>query len=306
MERVLVTGANGFIGSYLVKKLVKENKEVFAMVRDEGSEHSELKDMPEVHIIYSKMENYKHLSEIYPELSVDTIYHLAWEGVSGERRADYKIQLDNVRNSCYLMEWGSQSGCKKFLCSGTISELLIENTTQKSRAAQNNIYAICKNTAYQILSVLAKVKTVELVWMRLANAYGPRKKGNNIVDYVLNELKNNRSPEMGKGEQPYDLMFIDDLVNAIYLLGEKQVTKSIYYVGTGKPELLKTLVKKICDTYPGDYKARFGARKEDGLEYRKEWFDIKDMEEDTGFKIAYSLEEGIQKTIKTVETPEEL
>ena len=297
MKNVLVTGANGFIGSWLTNFLSEKKINVYAVVRNEESNISKIIQSPFVHILYSDLENLLGLEKSLSQLKIDTVYHFAWEGVGGAKRSDYKVQLENIKGACDCMVLASQIGCEKFLCAGTISEKIAENILSMETAAENNIYAISKSATNRILKVLSRKYNINLIWMRLANAYGPNNECGNIVNYILDNFKEGKIPELSKGDQPYDLLYIEDLIEAIYLLGEKEVSKDLYYIGSGTPQTLKEIIIRIRDAYPKDVEVQFGVKPEDGLKYKKEWFEIKDLAEDTGYASKFSIEDGILKTV---------
>jgi len=298
MKNVLVTGANGFVGSWLVNKLVENKIRVYAVIRNDSSDISNIKKSSLIQFIYCEMKNYLELEKELSGIEIDTVYHFAWEGVGGEKRSDYNIQLQNVKGACDCMTISSKLGCEKFLCAGTISEKIVESINSIETIAENNIYAISKCTTHNILKVLSRKFSMQLIWLRLANAYGPNNKSGNIVNYILDKFKDGEAPELSKGEQPYDLVYVEDLADAMYLLGNKNVKKNEYYLGSGDIQTLRELVIRIRDAYPKKVEVKFGIKPEDGLVFKKEWFEINDLTQDTGYSPCYPLEKGIQKTVK--------
>lgn len=299
MNNVLITGANGFIGSWLTNFLSEKKINVYAVIRNEKSDKSKIIDSSFVHFLYSDLDNILELEKSLFNVKIDTIYHFAWEGVGGAKRAEYNIQLKNVQGACDCMVLASKIGCEKFLCAGTISEKIAENILTMDTAAENNIYAISKSTANRILKVLSRKFGIELIWMRLANSYGPNNQCGNIVNYILDKFKEGEKPELSDCNQPYDVIYIEDLVEAIFLLGYKNVSKDLYYIGSGTPQTLKEIISRIRDAYPKDVEVLFGAKPDDGLKFKDEWFGIDDLVRDTGYASKYSIEEGIIKTVNS-------
>lgn len=297
MNNVLVTGANGFIGSWLVKKLIKENINVYAVIKSEQSDISSIEKSDQIKIIYCDLDSISELHKKLKGIEIDTVYHLAWDGVGGNKRSDYHIQLNNVKTACDCMNSAAKLGCKRFLCAGTITEKIAEKILSLDTAAENNIYAISKCTTHNMLKVLSRKLGIQLVWMQLGNAYGPYNTCGNIVNYILEEFEKGNTPEFTSGEQPYDLIYVEDLVKAMYLLGKQDVKAEKYYIGSGEPNLLKHFLLEIRDIYPGDVQIDLGKRPDDGLVYEWPWFDVKSLVEDTGFNTEFTLKEGIQKTL---------
>ena len=299
MKSAVVTGANGFVGAWLIDTLVKNGVKVYAVIKDTNEDISRIKDLDNCNIVYCELNEILDLPNRIND-TPDVFYHLAWAGAGGAGRADYTLQLSNAKFSCDAAMSAKELGCKKFLCAGTITEKIAENILNIDVKAENTIYALEKHNTHCLLDILCKKIGLDYVWMRFSNIYGPYNTSGNIVSYMLGELAKGNRPSFSKGEQPYDLMYIEDLVKAIYLLGEKETKKNCYFLGSGRPRLLKDYLIQIKDIYGSGAQIGLGERPEDGLKYYDEWFDIADLREDTGFKPEYSFDEAITKTVKWI------
>lgn len=299
MEKVIVTGANGFVGTWLVKEMAKHGLKIFAVVRDENENIENIKDIDGVEIVYCDMSEMSSLRDKIAA-EVDTFYHLAWRGAGGAERADYEIQLNNVRCACDAAVAAKALGCRKLLCAGTVTEKIAENILNIDVKAENTIYGLEKHNLHCLLDILCKKIGIDYVWMRFSNIYGPYNNSGNIVSYTLKELAKGNVPEFSKGLQPYDLVYIEDLVYGMYLLGENDVENNTYFIGSGTPRLLKDYLVEIRDIYGDNAQIALGARPEDGLEYKEEWFDTMPLERETGYRARFSFREGITKTVEWI------
>ncbi len=299
MKKAIVTGANGFVASYLIQKLLEEKVEVVAVVRNEQSDIKLLDQTNEnLTIVFCDLENICKLPEILDEKRIDVFYHLAWDGASGKNRANYELQLNNSKYACDCVTIAKQLECRKFICVGTITEKIAGNVLECNVGSENIIYGIAKHTTHCLLRVLCKKQGIQLVWTRLSNIYGANNRTGNIIGYTLDELNHGRVPTYSKAEQPYDLMYIKDIAKALFLLGEKITTQSCYFIGSGTPRILKKYLLAIKDIYGNGAEIALGERAEDGLKYYQEWFSTTDLVRDTGFEPTYSFEEGIRETIE--------
>jgi NAD-dependent epimerase/dehydratase len=301
MKNVIVTGANGFVGYWLVKELSKHNVNITAVIKDEQENISMLQNIPSLQIVYCDLSELHKLEEKLKGGIYDTFYHIAWIAASGSGRADYALQLNNVKYACDAVEVASKLGCKKILFAGTITEKLTESIDRLSTAT-NNIYGIVKNTTHSLVKVLAEKHHIDYVWMRFANLYGPYSINGNIVGYTIKELLQGNDATFGPAQQPYDLLYIEDLVNATYLLGEKETKQHCYYLGAGDVRKLSdylTEIGRICGHLE---KIKIGARPDDGTRYDANWFDITTLHEETGYMPKVSLSEGVQATIDWMKT----
>ena len=120
MESVVVTGANGFVGSALVRELLSEGIEVYAAVH--GGNRSNLPDAEGLHVVDFDIRDARALAGRIPAGACDTFYDLAWEGSAGPRRADVRLQLDNAMWTVDALRVSKELGCTRFLHSGSIME----------------------------------------------------------------------------------------------------------------------------------------------------------------------------------------
>lgn len=299
MKSAVVTGANGFVGAWLIDTLVKKGVKVYAVIKDTNEDISRIGNLDDCNIVYCELKDIIDLPNKIND-TPEVFYHLAWAGAGGAGRADYALQLLNAKYTCDAAVSAKKMGCKKFLCAGTITEKIAENILNIDVKAENTIYALEKHNTHCLLDILCKKIDLDYVWMRFSNIYGPYNLSGNIISYMLGELSKGNRPSFSKGEQPYDLMYIEDLVKAIYLLGEKDTKKNCYFLGSGTPRLLKDYLIEIKDIYGNGAQIGLGERPEDGLKYYEEWFDTTDLQNDTGFKPEFDFETAVTKTVKWI------
>lgn len=295
MKSAIVTGASGFVGSWLVKELVKHNYQVFAVVRNLHTADL-LNCLDNVQLVQCDISDLFSLCDKIKQRGFDAFYHIAWIGAGGDARSNYELQIKNVLYCCDAVKVAKELQCKKILFAGTISEQLVPNIFNKNVVAKNEIYAICKKYAHYMSYTLSKTLNIEYVWMQFSNLFGPGSNNGNIVDYTLNNIICGKQASFGPAEQIYDLLYIEDLVNAVYLLGDYSQTKSFYYIGSGNSRPLKSFLYEIGDICESRNLISIGARPDDGTRYHEDWFNTSDLRLDVNFKPKFSFREGINKT----------
>lgn len=301
MKKCIVTGANGFVGQSLIKKLNKENIEVYAIVKDENENIDSIKDFENVKIVYCDLADIKSLPQKILERDVDTFYHFAWIAAGGKERANYNIQLLNTKYACDCAETAKKLDCKKFLCSGTITEKIAENVLDLSVKSENIIYGISKHTTHCLLDVICQKLDLDYIWMQFSNLYGPHSINGNIVQYTIDRLMHNQIAEFGPANQPYDLLYIDDLAEQMYLLGKNQMKNNCYYLGSDTPVILKEYLLKIGDIMNKKDLILIGSREDDGSRYDSSWFDVSPLLKEIGDIKFTNFEDGINNTINWIE-----
>ncbi len=293
--KFLVTGANGFVGGWLLKELTSKGHDVIAVIKDNQEDISRIVNLPKVSIVYCDLSNISELSKIISE-NVDVIYHLAWIAAGGLGRANYQIQLQNIRYACDMVTVAKDLSAKKILFAGTVSERIVDHILDMDAVATNNIYGISKVTTHRMVDVLCKKEKLDYVWMQFSNLYGPYSINGNIVGYAITEILHGREASFGPATQPYDLLYVEDLVNAMYLLGVNKTKSRIYYLGSGNVRLLSNYLKEIGKICGHPELIKIGARPDDGLRYQEEWFDNSPLKREFNFTPHISFREGILKT----------
>lgn len=295
MQKVVVTGANGFVGSWLVKELVQNNFYVYAIIKDSYEDISVLEGIENIEIKYCELSKIKNLADIIGENDIESFFHLAWVGSGGPLRADYNVQLSNVLYSCDAATAAKKMNTKRFLCAGTVTENIVDNTLLRENVSQNMMYGIAKKTTHLMLNAYCKTIGLDFVWMQFSNVYGPNNMSGNLLSYAFSEISAGKIPEFSKGSQPYDFIYVKDLVRAIRLLATKNLKNQTYFIGSGDKCKLHQYLEKIPTIIEGSQVA-LGRRPEDGVIYLEEWFDISNLKEDTGFETQFKFEDGVIET----------
>lgn len=295
MKNVIVTGANGFLGSTLIKRLVDTGIKVLAI--DVSFEPSHLPDTNLITKLETFITGVDDLAEKIPQGQYDAFYHFAWAGVNGVVKANPIAQIKNIEMSAICMSVCKQIGCKKFLCAGTIAEQSVNSLPYLEQTSGGMMYGVAKHCTHLMLENYSKNIGQPFVWMQLSNIYGPGNKTGNLVSYTLGELFAGNSPAFGPANQPYDFVSVEDTIEAILRLGEKDTPKNAYYLGSGQPRLLKDYLMILGNAMSCPEKIHIGERADDGIKYTMDMFDASETKKDIGEYVTKSFEEGIIETI---------
>ena len=126
MEKAIVTGANGFVGTAVCKELAEQGVRVIAIVRHPEEVITGIKDIPEIRIAYSDLSNFGKLADFIPDRDIDVLYHFAWIGSAGPLRGEAEVQMKNVQYTCDIVKACSDIGCKRFVFASSIMEYEIQ------------------------------------------------------------------------------------------------------------------------------------------------------------------------------------
>lgn len=293
MKNVIVTGGNGFIGSSLIKKLVANGIKVIAV--DIAFNDDRLPDSNLITKLETKIDT--TLVDKIPNDEYDAFYHLAWSGVNGIEKTDPNIQLSNIQMTIDCAKVCKHMNVKKLLCAGTVAENATFSLPNLEKTSGGMMYGISKYACRIILENYCKNIGLKFVWMQFSNIYGVGNRTGNLVSYTLGELMAGNNATFGPALQPYDFIYVDDLIEAVYRLGYKETNKTFYYIGSGYPQILKEYILRIGELIGCVEKIRIGIRPDDGIKYTIDMFNNSDLVATIGEFINTRFDEGIVKTI---------
>lgn len=255
MAKVVVFGADGFIGKHLVKKLSESSDNIVAFDRfsqyKTGLDHP-FHELPNVNIVAGDFFNRDDLASALD--GADYVFHLVSTTNPASSNDDPFVDIDtNVRGSVQLFELCVEKGVKKVIfpsSGGTIygdidSPMIGETTAPEPRSP----YGIGKLTIEGYLRYFNFTSGLEYIVYRVANPYGP---GQNIygkqgvIPIFMHRFLNKEPLTIyGDGSMIRDYIFIDDLVDMIVGSYKKDSNYRIYNLGSGMGKSVNQIVEAI-------------------------------------------------------------
>ena len=297
MEKVLIIGADGFIGSKLCEHLSSRCSVVAFVYEKSFMAYDSLAS--NVTVVPYNFETIliKDYSEVLA--NVDVMYHMAWAGVTGPLKNEEEMQVQNISFGIKVMELANKYGIHKVLVPGSASEFALGDgiIDGKSDSAPSDMYSACKVATRFVCQTYAKQHHIDLVWTFITSIYGPGRNDNNLLTYVIKSLLNEEKPQTTKLEQQWDYLYIDDLLRALELLGEKGFGGKNYPIGSGDNRPMYEYVQIIKDSINSSLPVGVGDLPYKSSKIDNQIMDISELQKDTGFIPSVSFEEGINRTI---------
>lgn len=299
MKKAIITGANGFVGRYLVRELVQRGYELLCIVRNE-QEDIRCLDGLNIQVIYCDLRDITELSKKICQRKFDCFYHLAWAGSSGNARMDYGLQLLNARQCADAAKAAWQLGCKRFVGAGSVTELMFGEYLKQDGSVpeMTACYAIGKIAAEYVTKCVCTEHRIDFLWGYISNFYGAEDTTQNFINYLIDEYLAGHIPVLTNGEQKADFMYVSDVARALVAMGEKGKNNCSYYIGYGEPKPLKEFVLKVRNTVNPSIAAGLGKKPFRGVDIDFGKLDIGKLRRDTGFVPIVNFTEGIKKTLE--------
>ncbi len=253
MNYIVVTGANGFLGSAIVKELNKQGKHILAVVRNENSDIASIKNLSNITIIYNELQFMCELSEkinhiLTKDDLVDAFFHMAWEGSAGEQRGNFFIQYQNIKAACDAIEVSRKIHCNRFIYPSSVSSIEFGVLYKKKiDVPLHFMYGIAKMTADYMAHALANQNHIVYISAMVSNVYGVGEWSSRLVSNSIKMWLTDKVPDFSSGNQPYDFIYIQDAAEAFIALGEKGMNNKTYYIGNGRIMPLKKYLYMMRD-----------------------------------------------------------
>lgn len=298
MKKAIVTGANGFVGSAVVKELVAHGYEVYALARE--NHHDNVPFGKNIHIIPFELNKVNNLLAVLSKDDYEAFYHFAWNGSAGSARADTRLQLQNAQWTVDCLRMAKELGCRRFVPAGTI----MEHETIAAAYKQGNapgvgyIYGGGKVIAHIMCMSVAAQIGMDMVWPKITNAYGPGERSPRLVNSTIRKCIAGESLQFTAGTQHYDFVYIDDIARAFRMIGENGKPFHHYLIGSGHAKALKEFLLEMQQAIAPDLPFKFGDIPFTGVDLPLSQFDMTETEKDTGFKAKISFGEGCRRTME--------
>jgi nucleoside-diphosphate-sugar epimerase len=293
MQKIVITGATGMIGSAIARCALNQSMDVLCIIRKDTNRFDNLPKSERLKIVYANISEYAQL-DIHDRY--DTFYHLAWEKTSAVSRDDVDTQVNNIQYTLDAVHLAKRLGCKKFIGAGSQAEYGVVSEPLKSDTSVNPLsgYGIAKYATGKLSHLLCAQLGLQFNWVRILSIYGPLDGAHTLIMYVIKELCAGNSPELTKCEQTWDYLYCDDAAKAFLAIGKKGVDGKTYPLGSGSKKKLSEYIEIIKGLIAPNTALQFGKKEYYPHQPMYLCADITELSNDTGWKPEVSFDEGIK------------
>lgn len=302
MARCLVVGGNGFIGSHLSERLLREGYEVAVLDRFKSGVNNLKEIRGQIEIFRGSYLDQELLRTAMK--GMDYVFHYASSTTPATSIADPVYEIEsNLLGSVRLLQIARDEGVKKVIfpsSGGTIyGEPKRLPVREEDCALPSNPYAISKWAVERYLHHFHELYGLDYLILRYSNPYGERqspygKQG--VIPIFLNRIKHNQRPVIyGDGSMVRDYIYINDIIDATSILFESVIKDKVFNVGSGIGVSLNEIIKTMYSIFGEEIRPIYEINSSRTY-VTSIVLDIAKIETKTGWKPSTSIEEGIRKT----------
>jgi nucleoside-diphosphate-sugar epimerase len=299
----LVTGAAGFVGSVLARRLVKDGAEVHALVRP-GSDLWRLEGV-EARLHAVDLADEPAVSELVARLRPERVFHLAAHGAYPNQSGFRAMVETNVLGTIHLVEACRRVGFEVLVNTGSSSEygFCDHAPAEDEEPRPTSDYAVTKLTATTYCRAAAAKSGLSIPTLRLYSVYGPYEEPSRFVPQLAARGLEGRLPPLVAPDIGRDFVHVDDVVEAYLSAATQRASEpgAVYNVGTGR----QTSIRQAVEI----------ARRVLSIEAVPEWSTMPNrawdtstwvanpakIERELGFRAGVGFEEGFSRFVRWIE-----
>ena len=307
-NKVLVTGADGFIGSHLVEMLLRDGFSVRALsIYNSFSSRGWLEDIKKhdnLEIVTGDIRDLSFCQMITKE--IDTVYHLAaliaipYSYVSPQSYLETNIQgtmnmcqaaLDNKNDRFINTSTSEVYGTAKYIP-------IDENHPLQAQSP----YSASKISADAIATSFYNSFDLPLTIARPFNTYGPRQSARAVIPNIISQIASGaESIKLGDLSPTRDFTYVEDTVRGMHMISQnQQAIGEVINIGSGFEISIRELVNLISRLMDKDIEITQEEKRirPEKSEVNQLFCDASKLKEFTSFETQFSLESGLKQTIE--------
>jgi len=248
--RVLVTGATGFIGSYVARRLAEEKDVHTTFLARASSDPWRFADvLPKVTRLDVDLSDGEKLTAALATAKPDVVVHLAWKGVGNAER-NAPVQMENLPDTLALIRAAHAAGARAFVGLGSQAEYGPQTgaLAETAQTQPTTLYGVTKLATSHFARHACGELGMRYAWVRVFSTYGAKDNPSWMIPSLIMQLLAKKRPPLTPGEQRWDYLHVSDAASAIATVALNDAATGVFNLGSGEARTIRTIVEQIRDT----------------------------------------------------------
>lgn len=302
MSNILITGASGFIGSNLARKLVKSKNQISVIYRKQ-SNLWRIKDIIsdlDVHMV--DLDNFNALKQKIKKIKPDIVYHFATYGVYPSQTSITTMIKTNITCTINLMHVLNDYGTlDKFVNLGSSFEYGPKTNAIKENQCVNPVspYSITKVSQTQFAKYYATKYNFSIVTLRLFYPYGMYEQPGRLISDIMSATIQNKILSLSSPYPRRDFIFIDDVINALLKVTKTpKINGEIFNIGGGREYSVGEIVNLVQKITHKDIQISYDDKNQRDFDKLggRGFTNLEKTKKILNWKPTHSIKQGLAKT----------
>lgn len=243
MKRIVMTGATSFLGRSVIRELMEEECQIYAVVRPESEKRTLAGD--QVKLFFGCLEDMESALAAISE--ADAFLHFAWAGTASCDRGREEIQEENIAYALKALKEAQRLGCTKFIFPGSQAEYGIRHELISEEDTENPVSAYGKAKAEfgRQARRLCENGDMDFYHLRIFSVYGYGDRRGTLTDLCMRSFLQKEHVGLGGCEQKWNYLYIDDFARIVKGFLYSDCAPGIYNVASDDTRRLKEFVHEI-------------------------------------------------------------
>lgn len=254
---ILITGVTGFVGSNLLRRLLKSSADLHIITRESSNLWRIGDIINDVKRYTPDLSDFDDVKKVLHEVNPDIIYHLATYGGNPLEDKFRQIIESNFFGTVNLVNACKETGFDLFVNTGSSSEYGIKTVPMKENDVPEprNNYGISKIASTLYCQSVAFNEKLPIVTLRLFSPYGDFEDNSRLIPSVILSCLRRKNPEISSPEFVRDFIYIEDVIDLYEQLPDADtISGNIFNVGSGKQHTVGEVVDTIINITGNDVK----------------------------------------------------
>lgn len=260
--RIMVTGAAGFVGSHVIRRLQSDRHHVIAVDRATAvlAQTAQESSPSTISAHAVDLADLDGLCDFLKAERPEGLIHLAWYADPADYLTSH-LNLASLSMTNALVDAALAAGCRKVVIGGSCVEYAVRDRllVESDVADPRTLYAACKHAAWFVARALAAEAGAELAWARIFHVHGPGEDRRRLLPWVASQLRAGVAVELTDGTQIRDHLHVADVANGLVALLAPGAA-GIYNICSGEPVTLRRVLETVAEIVGGEHQLKFGAR----------------------------------------------